>query len=61
VGGFFICLDGTVGFEGFTLASANPLRIAQLLPLRGSPARRGRATPALPSRVHHLDQTHPTL
>jgi hypothetical protein len=33
-----------VEFEGFALASANPLRIAQLLPQRGSAARRGRAT-----------------
>jgi hypothetical protein len=40
-----------VGFEGFALASANTLRIAQLLPLRGSPARRGRATPASPQRI----------
>ena len=46
-GGFFVCLDETVRqggwFEGFALASANPLRIAQLLPQRGSAARRGRA------------------
>lgn len=50
-GGFFICLDGTVGFEGFALASANPLRIAQLLAQRASPARRGRATSASPKRI----------